>query len=127
MKLEQKKLDGGTVVIELEGEADLAAAPEFQETVREVLKEEPPLLIIDFSKATFVNTPVWAVIVEYYQYATRKNLNLAVTGLQGRVQASFDIVRLGEFIHHFPTIDEAVKELSFRGKFSKANPEAEQQ
>jgi anti-anti-sigma factor len=108
MNLEQRQLESGGVVIELEGEADLAAAPAFQEVIRDLMQKEIPLLVVDFSKVTFVNTPVWAVLIEYYQHTTKKDLKFAISGLTGRVEASFNIVRLGDFIRHFPDVDAAV-------------------
>ena len=79
MNLAQRTLDGGEVVIELEGEADLAAAPDFQAAVREVMKTDTPCLILDFAKTTFVNTPIWAVVVEYFQHTNKVDSSLAVT------------------------------------------------
>lgn len=111
MNLEQRQLDGGGLILELDGEADLAAAPAFQAAVRGIIEQNLPLLLIDFSKVTFVNTPIWAVAVEYYQHTTKSDSKLALVGMQGRVEASFNIVRLGEFIHHFATTDEAIAEL----------------
>lgn len=96
------------VVVELEGEADLATVPEFQKVVREQMKSGVKRLIIDFSKVTFVNTPVWAVVVEYFQHASGAGTEFALTGIQGRVDASFKIVRLGDFITHLPTIEDAL-------------------
>jgi anti-anti-sigma factor len=95
-------------VIELEGEADLATVPDFQKIAREQMKANVKRLIIDFSKVTFVNTPVWAVVVEYYQHAIGAGTEFALTGIQGRVEASFKIVRLGDFILHLPTVEDAL-------------------
>lgn len=95
-------------VIELEGEADLATVPQFQQLVREQMKANVKRLIIDFSKVTFVNTPVWAVVVEYYQHASGAGTEFALTGIQGRVEASFNIVRLGAFVTHLPTVQDAL-------------------
>ena len=104
------------VVIELEGDADLATVPEFQKLVREQMKAGTKRLIIDFSKVTFVNTPVWAVVVEYFQHASGAGTEFALTGIQGRVEASFKIVRLGDFIAHLPTVDAALKALDLTSK-----------
>ena len=104
----QERTEQGVVVIEIEGEADLATVPKFQSLMRDKMKENHPRLIIDFTKVTFVNTPVWAVVVEYYQHTHKAKSELALAGLQNRVEASFNIVRLGEFIPHFPTLDEAL-------------------
>ncbi len=107
MKLEQRTLENGVIVMELEGEADLAAAPELQAAVRGVMEQKPRLFIIDFAQATFVNTPIWAVLVEYYQFANAQSLGFAVSGLAGRVAASFEIVKLDSFIPSYPTIEAA--------------------
>lgn len=96
------------VVIELEGDADLATVPEFQKVVREQMKTGVKRLIIDFTKVTFVNTPVWAVVVEYFQHASGAGTEFALAGIQGRVDASFKIVRLGDFITHLPTVEAAL-------------------
>jgi anti-anti-sigma factor len=103
------RTESNAVVIELEGDADLAVVPEFQKLVREQMKANVKRLIIDFTKVTFVNTPVWAVVVEYFQHASGAGTEFALAGIQGRVEASFKIVRLGDFITHLPTLDEALR------------------
>jgi anti-anti-sigma factor len=112
MKCLLKSRDSG-VIVDLEGDADLATVPEFQKLLREQIKAKPPWLVIDFSLVTFVNTPVWAVVVEYYQHARSTKTGLALAGLKSRVAASFSIVRLGDFIANFPTVEEAVA--AFKG------------
>ena len=107
MTLEEESRDSAEV-LHLVGEADLAAVPAIQGKLREKMKSGVDLLIIDFSQTTFVNTPVWALVVEYFQHTLKKKKTFALSGLEGRVLASFDIVRLGEFVDHYPTIDEAI-------------------
>lgn len=102
------RIHPNATVIELAGEADLATVPEFQKIVREQIEANVKRLIIDFSKVTFVNTPVWAVVVEYYQHASGAGTDFVLTGIQGRVDASFKIVRLGDFITHLPTVEDAL-------------------
>lgn len=102
------RIHPNATVIELEGEADLATVPDFQNLVREQMKANVKRLIIDFAKVTFVNTPVWAVVVEYYQHATGAGTEFVLTGIKGRVEASFKIVRLGDFILHLPTVEDGL-------------------
>ncbi|MEM7145035.1 MAG: STAS domain-containing protein [Verrucomicrobiota bacterium] len=99
--------DNGLTIMTLAGEADLTAVPLFQEKMRAQMKAGTDKLVVDFSEVTFVNTPVWAVIVEYYQHTVKNGGAFAIVGLKDRVEASFNIVRLGEFIKHFGSIDEA--------------------
>ena len=111
MNLEEVSDERGAV-IRLEGEADLAAVPLFQEAMRAKASAAEPRLVVDFSGVTFVNTPIWAVLVEYYQATTENGTSFAVAGLQPRVAASYDIVRLGDFIPAFETVDEALDSLT---------------
>ena len=112
MNLTERQLENGGYLISLEGEADLAAAPEFQASVRKVIGLSVPFLIVDFSQTTFVNTPIWAVLVEYYQHANANGSKLAVTGLEDRVLDSFNVVQFGEFISHYPSVEEALAVVS---------------
>ncbi len=112
MELTQRQLENGGVVIELAGEADLAAAPAVHEAVGAVIEAKAPFLVIDFRETTFVNTPIWAEVVRYYQHTTNSTAGFAVCGLQGRAAASFDVVQLGEFIRSYPNADEAIAALS---------------
>ncbi len=107
MTLEEETRDSAEV-IRLIGEADLAAVPMIQGKLKEKMKANTDFLVIDFGQTTFVNTPVWALVVEYFQYTHKKKKTFALAGLEGRVLASFEIVRLGEFVDHYPTVDEAI-------------------
>ncbi|MEM7602590.1 MAG: STAS domain-containing protein [Verrucomicrobiota bacterium] len=107
MTLEETNIDGAEV-LRLIGEADLAAVPELQEKLAEKRDAGTDLLILDFAKTTFVNTPVWALIVEYYQFTLKEKKHFALAGLGGRVLASFEIVQLGKFIDHFSNVEEAI-------------------
>lgn len=110
MKIQQSQIED-TVVVELDGDADLMLVPQFREALRARMKDGTKALVVDFSKVNFVSTPAWAVIVEYFKHTQKSGGRLAIAGLNGRAEASFNIVRLGEFITHRPTVEEAVSAL----------------
>ena len=110
MNIKTETEERGHLVV-LEGEADLSAVPSLQSVMRGLIAEKVSCLVIDFSGVTFVNTPIWAVLVEYYQHTDDTEVKFAIAGLQERVEASFTIVRLDEFIPHYPTVDEAFEAL----------------
>ena len=94
-------------VISMHGDADLAAVPLIQEKLHERMNGAISGLVLDFSNTGFVNTPVWALVVEYYQHTLSSGSSFALAGMTGRVLASFEIVRLGEFVRYFETVEEA--------------------
>ncbi len=110
MKLNQRNL-GDTVVVELDGDADMMIVQEFREVLRGHMKGGTKTLVVDFAKVNFVSTPAWAVIVEYFKHTQKSGGGVALAGLHGRAEASFNIVRLGEFIMHRPSVEEAAAAL----------------
>ena len=110
-----ERTEKSVTIIELEGEADLATVPSFQKTMRDRMKDNLDHLLLDFSNVTFVNTPVWAVVIEYFRHAQENGSTLAVVGLKDRVEASFNIVRLGDFIPSYDTAGEAINALGVPG------------
>jgi anti-anti-sigma factor len=99
---------GEAWLVEVAGEADLAAVPELRRLLDARRHAGTRSLIADLSGLTFVNTPVWALFIEYYQWAAKTGGRIAIAGLQGRALASFETVHLGAFIPHFPTVEEAL-------------------
>ena len=111
MTIEALEEERGHLVV-LEGEADLSAVPSFQSIIREKIAAQVSSLVVDFSKVTFVNTPIWAVLVEYFQHTSQTGAKFAIAGLGARAEASFTIVRLDEFIPRYATVDEAFEALN---------------
>ncbi len=103
-----EKREGDARVLGLQGDADLAAVPAIQERLHAAMEETVSYLVVDFSGTDFVNTPVWALVVEYYQHTLKTGTRLALAGLHGRVLASFEIVRLGEFVKSYASVEEAL-------------------
>jgi anti-anti-sigma factor len=98
---------GEVSVISMHGDADLAAVPAIQEKLHAKMRGDDCGLVLDFSNTSFVNTPVWALVVEFYQHTLTSGSSFALAGMTGRVLASFEIVRLGEFVSFFGTVEEA--------------------
>jgi anti-sigma B factor antagonist len=110
MTLTQHDL-GHAWCVALAGEADLAAVPAVQAALRQCRTAEKRALIVDLRDVTFVNTPIWGLLIEHYQWAQQHGAKIAVAGMQGRALASFEIVQLGAFLPHFPTRDAAAEAL----------------
>ena len=111
MNIETPEDERGHLVV-VRGEADLSAVPPFQSIMRAKAAEQASPLVVDFSDVTFVNTPIWAVLIEYYQHSNDSSAKFAIAGLQERAEASFKIVRLDEFIPFYKTVDEAFDALN---------------
>jgi anti-sigma B factor antagonist len=61
--IEDHPIDEATHVIELGGEVDLYTAPEFKERMVRLIEEGKTRLVIDLSKATFIDSTTLGVLV----------------------------------------------------------------
>ncbi|MEM7696822.1 MAG: STAS domain-containing protein [Verrucomicrobiota bacterium] len=107
MKISERN-EQGVPIVSIDGDADLAVVPAFQKLMREKMQQKLPRLVVDFSNVTFANTPIWAVVVEYYQHARKTGSEICLAAMQDRVAASFNIVRLGDLIPHYETVADAL-------------------
>ena len=62
-RIEDEAVDGSTHVIELGGEVDLYTAPEFEERMVELIESGKKQIVVDLSKATFIDSTTLGVLV----------------------------------------------------------------
>ena len=61
--IEDEAVDDSTHVIELGGEVDLYTAPEFKERMVELIESGKKQIVVDLSKATFIDSTTLGVLV----------------------------------------------------------------
>ena len=61
--IEDQAIDDSTHVIELGGEVDLYTAPEFKERMVELIESGKKQIVVDLSKATFIDSTTLGVLV----------------------------------------------------------------
>ena len=61
--IEDEAVDDTTHVIELGGEVDLYTAPEFKERMVELIESGKKQIVVDLSKATFIDSTTLGVLV----------------------------------------------------------------
>ena len=61
--IEEERLDRGTILIAVSGEADLRVAGELREQLHSVIDEHPSAVVVDLSEATLVDSTVLGVLV----------------------------------------------------------------
>jgi anti-sigma B factor antagonist len=62
-QINDEQIDADTHVIELGGEIDLYTAPEFKERMVQVIEDGKKQVIVDLSKATFIDSTTLGVLV----------------------------------------------------------------
>lgn len=94
-----------TGILALEGEIDLHRSEEIKETLRPLVDQKTPRVLIDMSRVSYIDSAGLAVLIETLQRVTTYGGTFGIFGLRGSVRSIFEIARLDQVFQIFP--DEA--------------------
>jgi anti-sigma B factor antagonist len=100
-------LQDGTVVLAIEGELDLASAPNLKWELAEAMRGDPHRIVLDMSGVSFIDSTALGVLV-----GAQRNLEpgrrLAIGGARPDVLAVFELTGLDATFDIHATLDEAL-------------------
>ena len=91
-----------TAVIELSGDINIQADTRMSAAYAEAEKHSSPMILLDFSKANYINSTGIALIVGLLARARKNKRNLVVCGLSDHYKEIFQITRLSDFRKSYP-------------------------
>jgi len=95
-------------VLALEGEIDLHEAPNIKESLQPLISAKSPLLIVDLSGVTYIDSSGLALFIETMQRVQGYGGKFALCGLRPGVKTIFEIARLDQVFRIFPDRDAAI-------------------
>ena len=96
-------------VVVLEGELDLAAAPELRRRVDEA---PGPGLVIDCARTTFIDSAVLKELLRARAELAERGVRLILVGVPAPVRRLMDLTRTYELFEDAPDVDTALRRLS---------------
>ena len=87
-------IDDATHVIELGGEVDLYTAPEFKERMVQVIEDGKKHVVVDLSKATFIDSTTLGVLLSGVKRLRPLGGELAVVCTDRNIRKIFEITLL---------------------------------
>jgi anti-sigma B factor antagonist len=99
------------VVIHIDGELDIATAPQLQEAIGVSLDGGVRHLIIDLTRTTFVDSTALGVIVGGVKRARSMEGSLDIVTSGGQVRRTFEITGLLHVVDEYETVEEALSGL----------------
>ena len=106
--IQDEEIDADTHVIELGGEVDLYTAPEFKERLVQVIEDGKKQLVVDLSKATFIDSTTLGVLVGGVKRLRPTGGSLALVCTDQNISKIFEITGLDRVFTIYPTRDEAL-------------------
>ena len=109
--INDEEIDADTHVIELGGEVDLYTAPEFKERLVQVIEDGKKQLVVDLSKATFIDSTTLGVLVGGVKRLRPNEGQLSLVCSDRNITKIFEITGLDRVFTIHGTRDEAVAAL----------------
>ena len=109
--IEDEAIDDSTHVIELGGEVDLYTAPEFKERMVELIESGKKQIVVDLSKATFIDSTTLGVLVGGVKRLRPAGGSLALVCTDENITKIFEITGLDRVFPIHSSRDEALTAL----------------
>ena len=110
--IEDTAVDADTHVIELGGEVDLYTAPEFKERLLQLIEEGKSRVVVDLTKATFIDSTTLGVLVGGVKRLRPSGGSLALVCADQNILKIFEITGLDRVFPIHSSRDEALSALA---------------
>ncbi len=110
--INDEEIDADTHVIELGGEVDLYTAPEFKERLVQVIEDGKKQLIVDLSKATFIDSTTLGVLVGGVKRLRPSGGSLALVCTDQNISKIFEITGLDRVFPIHGSREEALQSVA---------------
>jgi anti-sigma B factor antagonist len=107
----EESLAGDLIIIKLQGEVDLYAAPELKQHVNGAIESGKNKLILDLSEATFIDSTTLGILVSGMKRLRPRGGMLAVLCPDPTMARIFDITGLNRMFSVHDTLDGAIAAL----------------
>ena len=111
LQLKEKQLEGVLQLI-ISGRLDGVTSPEFEQKLDQLLAAGSSKVIIDCSALAFVSSAGLRVFLSFAKKIQKVKGVLMLAGLQPMVSDVFKLAGFFNFLKHFDTLDEALKQLT---------------
>ena len=111
MDILYQTLEGGVVLVRLNGRLDATTSPEVRETLQTLLEQDQPKIIIDLKDVPFIDSSGLASLVSGLRMAREKEGTIALSGIQPQAQTVFRLTMLDRIFPIHPTYTDAKQSL----------------
>lgn len=96
-------------ILPLEGEIDLHVSPKVAEKLGSLIEKKPTRLVVDLSRATYLDSSALAVLIEGMQNMLPYGGKFLLAGMNNDVRTIFEIARLDQVFRIFPDVEAALE------------------
>ena len=101
----------GVTVLSPTGDVDMNASPDLRASLRPLVNEDNPRLVIDLSAVPYMDSSGVATLVEAMKLVRNHNGALALCGMNDRVRGIFEIARLDQYFNIHDSVEDALAQV----------------
>lgn len=110
-RISERQLPGDVLVVELQGEGDLSAAPELRRRIDDAISRGATKLTLDLSAATFIDSTALGILVGALKRLRPRGGRIAVLCPDPAIRKVFEVTGLDRMLPVVATLEEAVADL----------------
>ena len=108
----EESLDGGGVVLKLDGDIDMFISPSLGARLHQIAEEESGNVVVDMTDARFIDSSVLSTLVHAQNELQTHHHALAVVAAAPYTRRTFELTGLRDLLRVSESRDEAVGRLS---------------
>ena len=105
----ERGYNSGIVIIDINGEIDIATTPELNNVLTNLLKQGKIKIIVNLKNVTYVSSSGWGLFISLMKTIRHNNGDLKLVQLSPEVKVIFDMTSLFKLIPSYNTIEEAAE------------------
>jgi anti-anti-sigma factor len=105
------EIKNGVVVLSMYGDVTPFSEKAVMEAYEKNTSVSTLKILLDFSKAKYINSGGIAIIISLVSEARKKNQKVGVCSLTSHFEKIFDMIGLTDYVEMYKTEDEALKAL----------------
>ena len=103
---------GGVTLLDVKGDVTSGSEGVFNDTYRNLDTGSTPTILLKFDEGAYINSGGIAVLIQMLAETQRNNQKVGITGLSEHFKKIFKMVGITKFANIYPSVDEAVQNLS---------------
>jgi anti-sigma B factor antagonist len=100
---------GGIAIVTLNGELDVAVAPQLKAILKETLEQGNKKIVVDMKDVKFIDSSCLGVMVNAHKLAVTLTSSIRFAQLNEQVRKIFELTRTDKHLSFHTTIADAVK------------------
>jgi anti-sigma B factor antagonist len=95
-------------IIDVKGEVDMYSSPQLRKQILKTLRKKPPMLVVNLSRVTYMDSSGIATLVEGLQLSNGYGGKLRLAGLEAAVREVFRFARLETIFDIYENEEQAL-------------------